>query len=460
MSAADAVHAQTVKVLHVFPSAQSNGTISTNSDGTSVAANLLVSRNTLYGTAAAGGTNGYGTVFSMGASGSNFTVLHTFATASGSPSTNADGGAPQSGLILSGSTLYGAAQTGGRGGWGTIFSLDTNGANFTVLHAFTNQPDGAWPWGNLLLAGSTLYGTTAAGGAGLGVGYGTIFSMNTNGSNFIVLHAFTGSPDGVNPMAGLALSGGTLYGTTQQGGTNGFGTVFSIGTNGTNYTRLRSFTNSPDGNGPLSGVVVLGNTLYGTTASGGTNNNGVLYSLGTNGANYAILRWFTNNPDGSNPRGDLVLSGDTLYGITGNGGTNGAGSIFSIATNGSNSMVLYSYKFASGGFSPFGGPALANNTLYASSSQGGGGGGTIISLSLPSTVIVISNLVLNVDGSVTINFSGSANGTYLVQAATNLSPPVTWLNVSTNLSAANGTWQYTDTNAISNPARFFRASTP
>jgi hypothetical protein len=123
-------------------------------------------------------------------------------------------------------------------------------------------------------------------------------------------------------------------------------------------------------------------------------------------------------------------------------------------------MVLYSYKFASGGFSPFGGPALANNTLYASSSQGGGGGGTIISLSLPSTVIVISNLVLNVDGSVTINFSGSANGTYLVQAATNLSPPVTWLNVSTNLSAANGTWQYTDTNAISNPARFFRASTP
>ncbi len=459
---AGSLSAQTVTVLHIFPFTKDNGTglVSTNSDGTSVVAPLLVSGNMLYGMASAGGLNGNGTIFSMALNGSNFMVLHTFAAVSGSPSTNADGAAPQGGLILSSNTLYGTAQYGGRGGWGTIFSMDTNGSNFTVLRAFTNQPDGAWPEANLLLAGGTLYGTTDAGGTGLGVGYGTIFSMNINGSNFVVLHAFTVSPDGQNPVAGLALSGGTLYGTTQTGGTNGFGTVFSFGTNSGNYLRLRSFTNSPDGHNPEAGLVVLGNRLYGTTASGGTNNNGTVFSMGTNGANYTTLRVFTNNPDGSSPRGSWALSGGTLYGITASGGTNGLGSIYSINTNGGNYTVLHSYAIIPDGFSPLGGLTLANNTLYGSSSQGGGGIGTILGLSLPFTPIVISNLVLNVDGSVTINFSGASNTTYLVQAATNLTPTVNWQPISTNTSGTDGTWQTKDTNTSHFPVRFYRASTP
>ena len=451
---------QTVTVLHVFSFDHSNGTADTNSDGTTVAASLLVTNNEVYGTTSSGGINGNGTIFSMDVNGSNFMVLHTFSMESGSPSTNDDGAAVDCGLLISGSTLYGAAQYGGRGGWGIIFSLSTNGTNFTVLHAFTNQPDGAWPEGNLLLAGGTLYGTTDAGGSGLGVGCGTVFSVSTNGTNFKVLHAFTNSPDGLNPVTGLALFNGRLYGTTRLGGTNGYGSVFSINTNGTTYTRLHSFTNNAGGYYPESDLVILSNKLYGTAFGGGTNNNGVVFTMGTNGANYATLHLFTNTPDGSGPFGVLAVSGDTLYGMTVNGGTNGTGAIFTINTNGNYEIVLHSYTYLFDGFFPIGGPVLAGHTLYASSSQGGGGVGTIIGLDLTEPQVVISNLVVNLDGSVKMSFTGPIGSTCLVQAATNLSPPVVWLNVSTNFTGYNGAWQYTDTVAPHSLTRFYRTSTP
>jgi uncharacterized repeat protein (TIGR03803 family) len=453
-------HTQTVSVLHVFPFGQSDGSVTTNSDGSGVVSSLLVSSNKLYGTAATGGTNGNGTIFSMDLNGSNFMVLHTFSKTTGSGLTNSDGASPSSGLVLSSNTLYGMTQYGGAAGWGTIFSLNTNGSSFTNLHIFTNQPDGAGPLGDLLLVGDTLYGTTDAGGAGVGSGHGIVFSVRTNGTNFAVLHAFTGTPDGENPVTGLVLSGGKLFGTTQQGGTNGSGTVFSIGTNGGNYTRLRSFTNSPDGKSPRSTLLISGSRIFGTTASGGTNNNGTIYSLGTNGANYAILYKFTNSPNGSGPIGNLALSNDTIYGITGSGGTNGSGSLYSISTNGQSETILHSYTFLFDGFFPFGGPVLSGQTLYASTSQGGGGAGAIISLDLSGPPPAISNIVANADGSVTINFLGGANKTYLVQSTTNLSPPVVWQNISTNTSAGDGTWLYLDTNAVRTPAQFFRAATP
>lgn len=454
--------AQTVTVLHVFPFGHSSGSVTTNSDGTGVVSSLLVSSNKLYGAAATGGTNGNGTIFSMDLNGSNFMVLHTFAKTILANPTNVDGASPSSSLLLSDGTLYGVTQYGGSNGWGTIFSLGTDGSNFVSLHAFTNQPDGAWPLGDLLAVGDTLYGTTSAGGAGLGAGYGTVFSVCTNGTNFAVLHAFTGTPDGQNPVTGLVLSGGKLFGTTQQGGTNasGYGTVFSIGTNGGSYTRLRSFTNSPDGQSPRSALLISGNRIFGTTASGGTNNNGTIYSLGTNGAGYTILYKFTNSPNGSGPIGNLALSNDTIYGITGSGGTNGSGCLYSINTNGQSETVLHSYTFLFDGFFPYGGPVLSGQTLYASTSQGGGGAGTIISIDLSGPPPAISNIVANVDGSVTIHFLGGSNKTYLVQSTTNLSPPVVWQNISTNTSAGDGTWLYQDTNAVRAPAQFFRAATP
>jgi uncharacterized repeat protein (TIGR03803 family) len=85
--------------------------------------------------------------------------------------------------------------------------------------------DGANPVAGLILSGNTLYGTAEYGGSNI---YGTIFRLNINGSNFTNLYTFTGGNDGANPIAGLVLSGTTLYGTTSSGGSSGSGTVFSL----------------------------------------------------------------------------------------------------------------------------------------------------------------------------------------------------------------------------------------
>src|SRR5438552_1372277 len=115
-----------------------------------------------------------------------FTVLHSFtATGASSPHTNSDGANPRAGLIISGNTLYGTANGCGSSGFGTVFSLSTNGTGFTNLHSFTapsgtaaTNSDGADPHAGLILSGHTLFGTASYGGSG---GTGTVFAVNTNG---------------------------------------------------------------------------------------------------------------------------------------------------------------------------------------------------------------------------------------------------------------------------------------
>src|ERR1035437_3318241 len=146
--------------------------------------------------------------------GQTFTTLHSFTLLNNS--TNSDGANPYAGLILSGNTLYGTAYYGCRSGTGTVFAVHTNGTSFTNLHSF-NYSDGAGPYGGLILSGNTLYGTAVGGGSS---SYGTVFAVNTNGAGFMNLHNFTYAPgplytnsEGAYPYAGLILSGNTLYGT-------------------------------------------------------------------------------------------------------------------------------------------------------------------------------------------------------------------------------------------------------
>ena len=138
---------------------------------------------------------------------------------------NSDGANPNAGLILSGSTLYGTVAAGGSYGHGTVFAVDTNGAGFTILHSFTGGSDGANPWSGLILSGNTLYGTAYNGGSS---GHGTVFKVNTDGSGFTTLHTFTYGSDGAGPIGGLFLTNNTLYGTADLGGSSGAGTVFSL----------------------------------------------------------------------------------------------------------------------------------------------------------------------------------------------------------------------------------------
>lgn len=99
----------------------------------------------------------------------NFTTLHSF--------NGSDGANPSSGLLLSGTTLYGTANNGGYG-WGTVFKVQTDGTGFTNLHNFISVSDGAYPGGSLILSDNVLYGTAAGGGGGGGFGDGTVSSLS------------------------------------------------------------------------------------------------------------------------------------------------------------------------------------------------------------------------------------------------------------------------------------------
>jgi uncharacterized repeat protein (TIGR03803 family) len=182
-------------------------------------------------------------------------------------------------LALASGTLYGTSHYGGtNGGGGTLFKINTNGTGFTSLFSFlglingTNSPDGANPVGGLIVSGNTLYGTAEYGGPAIdGRGgpsgtAGTVFKVNTDGTGFVRLYAFTNAFDGVHPKAGLTLSGSTLYGTASDGG-NGFaGTVFEMNTDGSGFTTLHTFPFQQGA--PVGDLVAIGATVYGTSEYG------------------------------------------------------------------------------------------------------------------------------------------------------------------------------------------------
>jgi uncharacterized repeat protein (TIGR03803 family) len=407
--------------------------LSTNRDGGWPLAGVIVSGSTLYGTASSGGTNGGGTVFAINTDGSGFTNLHSFQAA--------DGTNPVAGLVLSGSTLYGTTALGGAYTNGTVFAINTNGTGFTVRHTFSGTSDGANPQAGLILAGGRLYGTAENGGAS---GNGTVFAINTDGTGFANLYSFSGGSDGANPAAGLVLSGGRLYGTAEAGGASGNGTVFAINTNGTGFATLYSFS---DGGWPEAALILSGsgNTLYGTTCYGGANGYGSVFALNTNGSGFTTLYSFTSAPndansDGANPAAALVLSGNTLYGVAQVGGTNANGTVFAISTNGGGFTNLYTFTANPSYTNTDGiwpnGLILLGNTLYGTAHEGGSNGcGTVFALSLGSSPPVA------------LVTAGPTNGVAPLS--------VIFTNLSTG--ATNYAWAFGDGNvsALANPTNTY-----
>ena len=170
-----------------------------------------------------------------------FSVLVQF-TGGGGTTTGAN---PDGSLIASGGMLYGMTQHGGYNNIGNVFRVGMNGTNYQNLVSFTGSSGttiGEQPYGSLIASGGALYGMTLYGN---GYGDGNIFSLGTNGTNYQSLIAFTGTggtASGANPYGSLIASGGTLYGMTQRGRARRQGNIFSVGTGGTNYQNLVSFT--------------------------------------------------------------------------------------------------------------------------------------------------------------------------------------------------------------------------
>lgn len=301
----------------------------------------------LYGSTYDGGKNNGGTLFKISLSGV-FTNLYSFA---GSIGRNPDGGLAQG----SDGNFYGTTPYGGtnNGGWGTVFEISTNGA-FTSLYSFTGGNDGATPYAGLV-AGTdgNLYGTTEDGGT---IGYGTVFKISPSGL-FTNLHSFNGGDDGRFPRTELMLgSDGNFFGTTMLGGTNigyGYGTVFEISPSGA-FTNLYDFMNISNG-ANLTALVQGGDgNFYGTASTGGgTNDAGTVFRIDTNRV-LSILHTFTGSPDGGSPSGLVQGSDGNFYGTTAYGGTNigsgyGDGTVFKLCTNGL-LTTLHSFNFDDGAY--------------------------------------------------------------------------------------------------------------
>jgi uncharacterized repeat protein (TIGR03803 family) len=383
------------------------------SDGGFPLAGLVISGNTLYGTTAAGGNYEWGAIFKINTDGTGLTNLYSFSLASKNSSgsyTNSDGFEndviPHNGLILSNNALYGTKERGGIYGNGTIFRINTDGTDFTNMHNFSagstnslgiyTNSDGANPIAGLVLSGNMLYGTADGGGTN---GNGIVFAINTDGSGFTNLYNFTAlnsgtNSDGANPYAGLILSGNSLYGTAQSGGTNGTGTVFAINTDGTGFNTLYAFsqvhnrddyeyTNS-DGADPRGNLILCSNTLYGTAYAGGYYGAGTVFALHTDGTCFTNLYEF-DGYGGANPQDGFILSGNKLYGTTETYGAGYNGTVFAINTDGTDFAVLCDFVgdgIDGSGPNPL---ILSGNTFYGTT-QGAGnyGSGTVFALSLGS----------------------------------------------------------------------------
>jgi uncharacterized repeat protein (TIGR03803 family) len=330
-----------------------------------------------------------------------------FAAGSNPQATNGDGVGP-SGFVVSGNTIYGTCYDGGANGYGTIYRVDTDGHHFTnyvsfelgVYNAASNAYEGStgdYANPGLLLISNTLYGTTFLGGS---YDAGTVFRINTDGSGFGVIHTFNFT-DGQGPSSGLTLYGDNLYGTTAGGGTNGSGTVFAISLGDSSLATVINFTNQEE---PYGGVVVVSNVVYGFGRYGGSSSNGVVYRSGGPGG-YTVLFNF-DGVTGSGSYATPVLSGNTMFGVTYQGGTNGGGNVFRIDTDGLHYTNLFSFEAQGGanttGAYPydFAGLVLSGNVLYGTTSVSGvNGQGTVFQLNTGGSGFTVLHSFAYSDGS-------------------------------------------------------------
>jgi uncharacterized repeat protein (TIGR03803 family) len=441
------------QAIHHFPASgpqpsHANGGVVQGADGN------------FYG-AAGGGVNSSGSIYRITPTGLVSNLFSFIYTNSAYP----DGFSPGALVVGNDGALYGTTEVGGASwnatndGYGTVFRITTIGDFKTLASFFSTNGDEAFA--SLTQGGDgNFYGTTQLGGSS---NYGTVFSITTNGL-LTRLYSFNQDTNGTYTRAKLVqYSDGTLYGTTQQAGDYGEGTVFKITTNGS-LTTLASFGRAPDGFAayPSAGLVLApdGN-FYGTTSGGGTNGNyGTVFRVTPTGVLSPIL--FFNGTNGDDVESGLTLASDgTLWGTTRYGGAtydgtygSGDGTIFQITTNGV-LITLISLSLDTG-TRPFNATLVeaTNHIIYGTTTAGGAfGAGTVFRV-VPPPLLITS--ITELDGTLTLVWTAITNATYRVEYKTDLTS-ASWTALAPDVTAMTNTASVTD-NVGSDQQRFYRVS--
>jgi uncharacterized repeat protein (TIGR03803 family) len=314
-----------------------------------------------------------GAVATQSAQAQTFTVLYNFAG-------GVDGKHPVAGLVWDGAgNLYGTTSAGGASDVGTVFKLSKTGKK-TVLHNFTGRSDGAYPSAGLIRdASGNLYGTTYHGGSSTNCfdgphGCGTVFKVSATGKETVLYRFAGGTTDGCYPEAGLLRDkAGNLYGTTLNCGASGYGTVFKLDTTGSE-TLLHSFAGYPsDGAYPWYAGLLMDSkgNLYGVTEEGGGTKCegfgcGVVYRLGKTGTMTVLYSFTGGTTDGCYPSGTPAMDKTgSLYGTTYGCGSPGIGILWKVNNEGIET-VLHKFGASHGqGAFPVGGVIVdAEGNLY------------------------------------------------------------------------------------------------
>jgi uncharacterized repeat protein (TIGR03803 family) len=357
-----------------------------------------------YGKELVGGSNHFGSIVTMTTEGT-LTTIYQFSGTNGTP----DGSYPERLMQLDDSTLIGTTIEGGTNNAGTVFKITTAGA-LTTLHQFSGTngvADGSLPV-LTVQNGSEFIGSTELGGTPGSTG--TVFEITAAGA-FNSIHQFTTAEGGL-PIITI-VNGSTFIGTTTSGGSNGFGTAFEMTSQGT-VTTFYTFSGTNgvmDGSSPgLSSVHDSSGAYYGLTKDGGTNGAGLAFTLSTSGTLtpvYEFCSVSTNCLDGSSPDALANLVSGDFYGTTDSGGANDGGTVFKLAVNGS-----------SGGGGGTGSCTYALSSPSASPSAAGGAATVGVTASNGCAWTAASN-----DSFITVTSgsSGSGNGTVHYTVASNTS---------------------------------------
>ena len=223
----------------------------------------------LYGMTLAGGTNDSGVVFKIKPDGSGYLKLFDFSGIDGKyPTGNS--------LFYDGTFLYGTTEVGGSNNFGVFFKIMPNGTGYVKLLDFAGSSNGSHPWSTYYYDGTFLYGLTEYGGAS---NSGTMYKIKPDGSGYLKLFDFNGTSNGNTPISSLISDGTFFYGNTQIGGANNRGIIFMVKPDGSGFTNLFDFTSGSCGNYPIGSLISDGTYLYGMTNGGGTNGYGTVFKF-------------------------------------------------------------------------------------------------------------------------------------------------------------------------------------